>query len=491
MSNTPQPTGASRTRPSSSKFFRNAASLLCSDVLNKATTFAVYVLVGRRLGVEAFGQLALGLTVFYVFQVIATAGLPNLLTRQISQRPRSTSRIITSAACASLAVGLASMFSMQLFAIGLQYAEQTRDVLLVLSLGLVPYALALVIESAFRGNERMHFIAISNVLANTLKVGGAVSLLAVGSSIFWFAALIACVRWTILISDLACYLGPGGWKLGSVSYRRVRKLLRRSAAFLGMDIIIASWGAVDGVMLSKLMTETEVGLYAAAGQLLQPVALVYRSIVGSIFPTMCRRAKETLGVHHITRWMVAFLLLIGMPVTICLAFYADVILNVVYDDPKFQLAVPVMRLAAAGLIAHSFTSILGHALWASGRENDTLRIVSINFLASIVMSYFAITFFGLIGAAVATLLVVSLNVAQHYHALRRAIARPPVDSQLTIPLSASIAMIAVMFGLWEVDRWLAGGIGLATYAIVASAGLVIRHGGFQQLRSQFFAPLAQ
>jgi len=473
------------------RFLANAASLFCSDVLNKATTFVVYVLVGRQLGVEAFGQLALGLTIFYVFQVIATAGLPTLLTREISQEPNSTSRIIASAACASLVVGVVSMISMQLFTLGLQYAEQTRNVLLVLSLGLVPYALALVIESAFRGNERMHFIAISNVAANALKIGGALGLLAAGAGIVWFAALIVCVRWTILVSDLACYLGPGRWHFGSINRRRVRTLLRRSAAFLGIDIIIASWGAVDGVMLSKLMTETEVGLYAAAGQLLQPVALVYRSIVGSMFPAMCRKAKETLGVYHITRWMVAFLLLVGMPVTICLAFYADVILNLVYDDPAFQLAVPVMRLAAAGLIAHSFTSILGHALWASGREKDTLRIVGVNFLASVFVSYFAITYFGLIGAALASLLVVFLNVAQHLHALHRTIARSPIDAQIAVPLCASIVMVVTMLGLWQIDRWLAGATGLAAYAFVAALGLVIQHGGLQQVRTQFFAPLTQ
>ena len=61
------------------RFAGNVASLLTSDVLNKATTFAIYAMVSRYVGMHSFGQLSLGLLLLYTFQVFATIGLPTLL----------------------------------------------------------------------------------------------------------------------------------------------------------------------------------------------------------------------------------------------------------------------------------------------------------------------------------------------------------------------------------------------------------------------------
>ena len=63
------------------KLVRNAVSILASDVANRAATFFIYVLVGRFLGAHEFGRLSLALTLFYVFQVVAGAGLKTYVTR--------------------------------------------------------------------------------------------------------------------------------------------------------------------------------------------------------------------------------------------------------------------------------------------------------------------------------------------------------------------------------------------------------------------------
>ncbi len=269
-------------------------------------------------------------------------------------------------------------------------------------------------------------------------------------------------------------------------------LLSRSIPFLGIDIVIALWGAVDGVILSKLMTEVEVGVYGAAGQLLQPVALVYRSIVGSVFPAMCRRAaasKEQLIAF--TRWMLAFLLLIGLPVTVLIPVFADQLLMLAYGADRFTDAIPVIRIAAFGLIAHSFTVVLGHTLWAANCERATLRIVIINFALNVVISTIGIYFFGILGAACGSLAVVLFNVFQHCWALMKIQPLSPIDYQIVPPLLAAAAMLLTVGALYETNRLMASAIGVAVYLAVAGGLLVARHGSLRNCRNRFFAPLAQ
>ena len=74
-----------KQQPTTRRFAKNFLAILTSDVLNRGTTFLIYVLGARELGPESFGQMSLALTFFYSFQVIAVFGMPTLLTREVAK----------------------------------------------------------------------------------------------------------------------------------------------------------------------------------------------------------------------------------------------------------------------------------------------------------------------------------------------------------------------------------------------------------------------
>ena len=84
---------------------------------------------------------------------------------------------------AALVAGIASTLALFLFALALQYEQDSTFLICLIGLGVVPYGMALIFEAVFRGRERMHFIAIANVIANTTKVLGAIALLMMGYGI--------------------------------------------------------------------------------------------------------------------------------------------------------------------------------------------------------------------------------------------------------------------------------------------------------------------
>ena len=45
----------------------NAASILTSDVFDRVSTFVLYLLVARHLGVVSFGRLSVALALFHPF----------------------------------------------------------------------------------------------------------------------------------------------------------------------------------------------------------------------------------------------------------------------------------------------------------------------------------------------------------------------------------------------------------------------------------------
>ena len=69
----------------------NLASLLTSQVVNRAATFVVYALVARYLGAFEFGQLTLAFTLFSIAETLAEMGLRTLVTREVARDRANTS----------------------------------------------------------------------------------------------------------------------------------------------------------------------------------------------------------------------------------------------------------------------------------------------------------------------------------------------------------------------------------------------------------------
>jgi O-antigen/teichoic acid export membrane protein len=268
----------------------NALSILTSDVLNRAVSFVLYAMVARHLGAFEFGQMALALSLFYMFQVSAVAGLKILIVRQVA-KDRSQTRLYFNNGCAIVAVSsFASLAALFLFVRLMHYSPATNWIVLLLSLGLFPFAISSVCEGLFQAWEKMQYIAWVNVPANIAKMAGAYLLLARGRGLYTVILILLTAFFAVALAEVWLVLSRfPAQRNAPVSLRFCWTTLRSSVTFLAIDKVIAIESSLNIILLSKLATETEVGLYSAATQLLVPLVLVYQSIAQSIFPVMCRR----------------------------------------------------------------------------------------------------------------------------------------------------------------------------------------------------------
>lgn len=470
-----------------SRFVSNAASLFTSEVLNKATTFVVYAMVSRYLDPHAFGQLSLGLLLFYTFQVLATAGMPTLITREVAKLPRRTRSFLINGCAAAVVSATCAMLVMIGLALIMRYDRGTTLMIATLSLGLLPFGLALVIESIFRGREKMHLIAAANVPANVAKVVGAFILLSQGFGVLSIGLLLVGVRVAIVLVEWTCVTWLIDAGRGRFRPALALALFKRSATFFGVDSVTAIWTSVNAVLLSKFATEVEVGLYGAACQLLQPFLLVYRSVAGSVFPSMCQRAARGIPMlADMTRSLVTFLLTLGLPAALIVFYLADVGLWMLYGD-EFGRATPVLQVLSGMLVLQCFTNVMGHALWAAGKERVALRIVTVNLILNIAIGLVAIGRFGLMGAAYTMLAIECFNVLQHYLACRRSLSMQPVGSTVFKPLAAVALMGGCLLVLNSTDRYVAAAIGAAAYTAAVGLFMLRWHGGWRGIRGHYTA----
>lgn len=184
---------------------------------------------------------------------------------------------------------------------------------------------------------------------------------------------------------------------------------------MGIDGTCAIAENLNIILLSKLATEKEVGLYSAATQMMVPLLLVYQSISQSIFPVMCRQIEPGLRtLRRISEQAMEVLLMLAVPTIAGIFFVGQWALSVVYKNPTFVEAVPALHILSWMLVSQVFSSILGQVLVATHREKLTLKIAMASAIVNLGVGWPLILRFGLRGAALRQLAAAALGSTMHY-----------------------------------------------------------------------------
>ncbi len=456
-----------RTHSSFTRFAANAISVLTSDAITRATTFAIYALVGRFLGPYEFGQMSLALTFFYIGQVGAIAGMRSLLTRELAKAPSQAALYLVNGSALATGCSVLSVVAIVVCVLGLGYSGDTEAIILLLSLGLLPYSLGVVCESIFQAHERMGFIALATVPVNVGKLVVALALLATGHGLVALLILLLAGYTVTTLIEWVFVLRLIGRHKAVVHPRLVRRLARSTMPFLGVEGFVALMSSSNILLLSKLAGEREVGLYTAASQVLVPMTLICTSVVQAAFPTMCRAfVNGSQNMAVIVRKLVGLLISIAFPMALEISFLATSVLLLLYHDPAFSSGAATLKVIACTLVLQAPTAVLGQALYAELHERTNLRITALDATAGIVLGVVLITHFGLVGAAVATVATKLLDFVLHYASVRRILPSLSLASALWKPGLAGLHVAALLTFTQSAMPAFSLAIGVVVFAFV-------------------------
>jgi O-antigen/teichoic acid export membrane protein len=422
-----QPTSSNPLTAAESSFRRvvgNILSLLTSDVVNRATTFILYLFIGRYLGAYEFGQISLALALFHTARVLAVEGLKILITREVARDRSKTNHYLVNGTALAIITSLLSMAILMGFVRLMNYSADTAQVIFLMSFALVPYGLSAILEGTFQAWERMHLITAAHVPIHILKVTLAFIMLSQGYGLEpimlmllgTFVAL-AIIEWGLTLRFIT---RP---KLRVVP-REAIGMIRESGAFLGINGVLAVRSSLNIVLLSLMANETEAGLYNSAAQFILPMMLIFESVGLSIFPVMCKAYERGIKpLKRVSEYAIELLMALTLPLVVGLFLLSKEALLVVYGEGEFVLASTVLRIIVWSLLVQSLTQILGRTLWASKKETTSLGIVTANTVIWFISGLILISQFGLIGAGLNLLLAQIVDLFLHYIPISRVLFR--------------------------------------------------------------------
>lgn len=407
--------------------------LLANLLVKPFWLLGVEVGVQNAVGNEAYGFYYALFSFSYIFNILLDLGVTNFNTRNIAQHPQLITKHLSG--ILGIKVLLLGLYLMATFGVGLLMGYGSAEFRLLALLTLCQFlnSLILYLRSNFEGLLLFRWDSLFSILDRLLMIVICGFLLwsPLGGrfNIYWFVyAQLAAYTITAALAFVVI--------ARKAHFRRLRwdwrfflVILRKSAPFALLVLLMASYNRIDPILLRRLASDADAGIYAGAFRLLDALTMVAYLVSVPLLPVFSRVCaayksaspvsggeRDSLsGILRIVFWPM---MLFAIGAAVACAVWAEPLMRLLYHD-NYAAYVPVFRVVIFGIIPIGITYIFGTLLTAGGHLRQLNLFAAASLVLNIVVNLLLIPRFGAVGSACASLTAQSfMAVAQLLLAVR-------------------------------------------------------------------------
>jgi len=442
---------------------KNTLFVTLGSVALKLLNFAFSIYVVRRLGDDRFGQYSIVLAFTGLFSIFAELGMTQFAMREIAQDRSKTGSLLGNLMALRLVLALVAIIGITLGAAAVGYPDELVLGIFLHTIGYLLSAIAVPMETVLNANERLDYVTAQLVLGQlTFVVLGALFLLS-GLGYVWLivAGLVSILpqiglnAWVVhrhRLMSFRVHIDPRLWF----------QLMRSGLPFGVISLALTIAFSIDTVMLSMFQPDYVVGWYNVAYHLVRSISLFLGGFSVAIIPTLSKTYVD--NVSEVEQWYhrsVKVIILLTLPIAVGGALVAFPLIRFLYTDDFLPSAL-ALQILIWDLPLLMFTGFCGNITTVIRQEKAAARIYTLNALANILLNLYTIPRYGLVGAALVTVITDLVGALQFHFLLRRRLHQP----DMTFVLARIIIAALLMGGLvWQLN-------GLHMFVQIALGGLV-------------------
>lgn len=440
----------------------------------------LFILIARLAGPDSLGKYVFAYSVISVATLLSAFGLSPLSIRETARLPEQASPGFMNVLLLRLLLSVVAVACVEFFLHLSAVPSDTRLVVVVMAIAIVPGTVIDQIQTVFSGLQQMEYVAITS-LVQWLVV---VLLSAYSLSRFrnlWMISAAQVVGFTV-------GMVIAGWFLMSnffvpkfkVDLSIWTKFLREAAPLAIQAFFGILYFRVGTIMLSLMTGDAAVGWFGSAFHINEALQLIPMSIAAALLPQVSA-GSDVSAVRKIAWPVLKYNLIAALPISMGISLLAPQIVVLVYGNSFSQSAI-VLRITIWALVPIFLNFVMGTLFIAIGRQ----KIVAMNAIACCVLSvplnYLLIRKASYVGASVATICTESLLLLLNYYFIRRYVGGLHLGRIVAGPVLATLVMGAISFWLQRVS-------GLVIVILVSASVYVISLFAFRSVSWKEFAAL--
>lgn len=468
--------------------------MLCSFVA-KGIGAAYRLPLTNLLGAEGIGGYQLVFPVYALALALTSSAMPVLLARQIVKDAAFGYAVFRRSLVLMVVLGGAGTLAMAALAYPLALAQGYPS-LATGYLVIAPAVLAVALSSAFRGwfSANLHVGVLSGaaLAGQVVKLSGLAlaAWLAPRGTVYAVLGALAGVTLAEMATLAWCVAAyfVRGYRLGAPTVAvPMRPILQSAVPITACNLVMPVVAGIDSLLLVNLAVWSGAQRGAAVAQygLLTgavgtvttlPVVLTL-AFVTLIVPVVSRAvaARNVGAVRRSSLETVEMVLALALPCGVGLALLAPDVVRLLYPrlgEAEQAYAATLLRVAAAGVPVIALQQVFNALLQAVERSVTGAKQMAVGGAVKLVGNLALVPLWGMLGAAVASLLCYGMVLALHVVSYVRLTGRYGLGKAMAACTFASACMGAVLWALgrlfgqnrwWVVPNIL---LGVAVYAIL-------------------------
>ncbi|MDH5828631.1 flippase [Sphingobacterium faecium] len=392
------------------KYFKNTGWLLIARVGSLfikmlVTTFAL----PSYLGSAHFGTYNYPLVILAFFTGIATMGTDGLITRQLLQHPEKENILLGSALRIRIITGFLVLPLVYITYFFIAHFAPEAPAASFKQVALVSFICIIqavqIIDSFFQAKVKGKIIML-------VQVGGNILSAAIKFALILFKAPLDAFIWTLIIDVIILQIGylalyhKTGNRISNWKYdpTTAKELLKLGWPLAFSSLFITFYMKIDQLMIDAILGKSALGVYSIVVSLSESWYFMPVAISTSLFPAImnARRTSPELYQKRLGN-LYELMVFVSVSVALIVTCVAPILFKYYYP-PEYAEGLHTLQVHIwAGVFTFLGTASAQYLI-AEGLTKITLYRTAFGALLNVILNYFFIPKFGIIGAAYATLI---------------------------------------------------------------------------------------
>ena len=427
--------------------FKNTSWLTVSQVITSVCAFIWTIIIARYLGVADYGIVSFAVSFTGLLGILMDFGMSIYITREIAKNKDAIEKYCNNIFLFKLILALVLFILSAILLYLMNYPFITIVVTLIFTAELVFISMTYFLNGIFQAFENVKYQAIGTILNSILLLLGILATI-------WFDFGVIAIA---ISYAFGCSIFFG--------YMFLKYIKTFSFPKFELDLKF-----IKEVFLNSIpfgLTNFNLFINKSAYNIIYVFTtffVVYQSV---IFPIMSKFFKESQDLLKITYELsVKYLLLIILPISIVIFFYARPLVDLIYTNQYSLASVPVQIL----IWTVSFLFINGAAstlLNAINKEFIVTKVYIAAAIFNVLLNLILIPMFDYNGAAMATVLSEILITVLTLYYIFKTDFKPDFGLfKIVIKIIFVSIIFAVVIYWANVSLWLAIPIGLVIYIVL-------------------------
>lgn len=400
----------------SQRIVKNAVFGVAASVIGGVVYFFTITTIAHSVSVVDFGEYSFVLAFAMFFQLVADAGLPRMIIREVAKNREEFAPLVGAAAALIWIVSGAVCLVVAVIVPFLHFSWEVKVSALLMSVATLATFHAAgysAVLRAFEDNELNH---LGFVLHKLVLLGFVIVVIKLHLGLLGFVGchLIANVLlWNFYHFIVARFYAPVPLRIDVPLW----KSLIVSALPMGGGVMLRQLALqLDILVLTWMTNLTTVGLFSGPYRISMALRVIPQTLSLPLYPVYSRTAHlspERFAEAY--RWSVKFFLLLSIPFAAFFMAWSGAILRLALGE-KYMTALPAMQWLGLGLVPFFLSTLFQYVFAALDQQKLFLVNTCVGSTLRLVLLVGLIPRYGFVGPSIAFVcaetLVVTLWIMQ-------------------------------------------------------------------------------